>query len=70
MDDGVDEPERCGVCGGNEPCSHDFDKIGDELAQIGSIMGQQGGQNDKLEKSWELLEAQIWGTNQSSPLPE
>lgn len=24
----VTEPEKCEVCGGDEPCSHDFDKIG------------------------------------------
>jgi hypothetical protein len=23
-----DEPETCIVCGGDEPCSHDFDAIG------------------------------------------
>jgi len=23
-----DEPEKCIVCGGDEPCSHDFDAIG------------------------------------------
>lgn len=32
-------PEKCIVCGGDEPCSHDFDKMNADLAEIGSRMG-------------------------------
>lgn len=32
-------PEVCSVCGGHEPCSHDFDKENRQLEEIGRIMG-------------------------------
>jgi hypothetical protein len=36
-----DEPERCSVCGGAEPCSHDFDKTNRQLEQIDRTMGTE-----------------------------
>lgn len=30
---------KCIVCGGYEPCSHDFDQIREELSEIGRNMG-------------------------------
>jgi len=35
----ADEPEKCIVCGGDEPCSHDFNKESRQLEQIGRAMG-------------------------------
>ena len=36
-----EEPETCIVCGGKEPCSHDFDKMNSELEAIGKRMGTE-----------------------------
>lgn len=41
LDDGVDEPERCPVCGDYEPCSHNFDEMGEQLEAIGRKMGTE-----------------------------
>ncbi len=30
---------RCDVCEGAEPCSHDFDKLGKDLEDLGSQLG-------------------------------
>lgn len=34
-------PEKCIVCGGDEPCSHDFDKEGAKLDEIFAKMGSE-----------------------------
>jgi hypothetical protein len=34
-----DQKEKCIVCGGDEPCSHDFDKLGKTLDKLGASMG-------------------------------
>lgn len=41
LDDSVDEPERCPVCGGHEPCSHNFDEMREQLEAIGRKMGTE-----------------------------
>lgn len=35
------EQPACLVCGGPEPCSHDFDQQGRELEEIGKRMGSK-----------------------------
>lgn len=41
MDDGVDEPDCCPVCGDYEPCDHDFDVMNEQLEVIALKMGSR-----------------------------
>jgi hypothetical protein len=36
-----DRPLTCSVCGGAEPCSHDFDRLHADLAAFGATLGSE-----------------------------
>lgn len=60
-----DTSERCIICDGVEPCSHDFDKMHSDLDAIFKTMGSRNG--DCCSGSKGLSESQSEGSIPSSP---
>lgn len=54
----VTEPEKCEVCGGDEPCSHDFDKIGWPTPSAPSLQSVAEGAANEIQA---VFYKESWG---------